>query len=164
MSGAQTLFRVYAAPGAFFFIKVASMANPTTYYAVGGLIGMYLAQQANAKRKPKDEAYCAQLDQLSIKERVDSDAANFRIPYPRIAESKITLISGLFGPPKIAKAFWKLNYEDDNGKTLKRALIINGNNQLLAAVETIGKRLPGLHQDQVGWSEERQRFVKTKKR
>ena len=150
-------FRVYPSAGAFFFIKVDDVAKPIMH----GALWVMIARAMEKSREKKRESYRGQLDAMSIKDRVESNPNNFRIPYAEVEESKIEQPSFL-GLSMNSTPTWKVSHMGEDGKKKTRTFILPRNQDSLAGMPLVESVLPNKHQNLIYWDAKKKKFRKVK--
>ena len=156
-------FRVYPAPGGLFFI-VVSLDSKTTMQLAGGLIGMMIAKMLENRNNTKREQYIMDLDSMAtLKDRMETNRYNFRIPYDDILGSRIEKFGiDLLASSSRTKARWTLRYRDE-GKTKLRYAFFTSNDDIAAALPIVESTLGDRHQTLIEWNETKKKYVKIRK-
>jgi hypothetical protein len=152
----ERLFRVYFAPGGLFFIRVGG-ARHDMLAVQFGLLGLLISNLTMKGRMKKVQEKMADMDQSSLRDRIEDHKDNFREPFTAIVSSTITPASMfLFTEQGGHKGRWKVAFE--NRRTMR--FQFDTVEDMRTAVEELPKVLGEKHVNQVAWSDKKQRYVK----
>ncbi|HEV3166584.1 MAG TPA: hypothetical protein VGZ22_21345, partial [Isosphaeraceae bacterium] len=88
MGDTEAIFRIYIAAGGLFFIRVSGETNTTTAYLVGGVIGLMITRAMNSNKK-KVAAKINDMDQKSLRDRLEDSPSNFRVAFEEIENATL---------------------------------------------------------------------------
>jgi hypothetical protein len=155
---ADRLFRVYLAPGGMFFIRIGGSRHDQVAIHFG-LIGWIISNMTMKQREREAEERASELDQASLRDRLEDHKDNFREPYAEIISSVIqTSTSFLTGMSGQHFGRWTLDFE--NRKALK--LQFDTLDDMRIAVRELPKVLGDVHINRVEWDDRKQKYVKSR--
>jgi hypothetical protein len=153
----EMLYRVYIAPGGLFFIRVGGQ-RATAYAGAFGLLGFVIAKMAEKGEKRRTEARIEDLDQRSLKDRLEDHKHNFRVPFDDFLSSSIDKAS--FWTSTGANAGrWTIRTEGQG----KMVLEFDDVDEMDVAVEELPKVLGEKQRINVEWNDRKRKFVKAKR-
>lgn len=156
---ADRLFRVYLAPGGMFFIRIGGPRHDQLAVHFG-LVGWIISNMTMKHRQRAADERAADLDQASLRDRLEDHKDNFREPYSEIVSSVIqTGTSFLTGMSGQHAGRWTLEFE--NRKTMR--LQFDTIDDMRIAVQELPKVLGDAHINRVEWNAKKQKYVKARK-
>lgn len=156
---AETLYRVYFAPGGLFFIRVGGPKHDQMAIHFG-LVGMLVSSLTMKGRMKKVEAKMVEMDRQSLRDRLEDHPDNFTARFENIISSQIDPVAA-FSLSSPGKHFgrWLLDVEDRK----KMVMQFDSLDDMHIAVEELPKVLGDKHQNRVEWKESKRKYVKKKK-
>lgn len=150
----ERLYRVYFAPGGMFFIRVGGPRHDQVARQFG-LIGLLVSTLTMKGRMKKVQQKMADLDQSSLRERLEDHKHNFREPFTEVVSSTIEPGSVWTGQGS-NKGRWKLVFENRK----KMSFQFDELDDITTAVEELPKVLGEKHTNRVEWSDKKKKYVK----
>ncbi len=150
----ERLYRVYFAPGGMFFIRVGGPRHDPVAMQFG-LIGLLISSLTVKGRMKKAQQKMADMDQRSLRDRLEDHKHNFREPFTEIVSSTIEPPSW-FAQRGPQRGSWKVVFENRKKMTFR----FDELDDMRAAVEELPKVLGEKHASHVEWSEKKNKYVK----
>lgn len=151
---AERLYRVYFAPGGLFFIRVGGARHdPVAIHF--GLIGLLISQMTMKGRMRKVEEKMADMDQRSLRDRLEDHKDNFREPFAQIASSRIDP-AGFFTTQGSNCGRWTVKFQGRSKMTFQFDHV----DDMRIAVSELPKALSEVHSNYVEWNDRKRKYVK----
>jgi hypothetical protein len=156
MLSPEVLYRVYFAPGGLFFIRVGGERGTSAYMRFG-LIGLLVHAFQNPKGKVEEKV--SDLDQRSLKDRLEDHKANFRTAFSEIRSATIDP-RAIFTTTGKNCGRMVMKFEEHGKKTFEFEEI----QAMKVAVDELPKVLGDRLKVNVEWNDKKKKFVKRRKK
>jgi hypothetical protein len=151
----EKLFRVYLAPGGLFFSRIGGpRIDPVAIHF--GLVGLLIASLMAKGRDRKAEEKAAELDQLSLRDRLEDHGDNFREAFTDVAASRIDPPASFLNSTGKHYGRWVLEFQE------RKSLIMQFDSldDMHIAFDELPKVLGDKHLNKVEWNDTKQKYVK----
>ena len=149
----ECLYRVYLAPGGLFFIHIDGPRNDVVAWQFG-LIGLLINSMGRKKRERQVEAKKADLDQRSLRDRLEDHRDNFSVKFDDFLSARIITRAFLSGGKHAGR--WKVVLKDRGKITFEFDKVDDMKFAIAELAKPLGDRLAV----EVDWNEKKRKYVK----